>query len=195
MKATDAEGGPEKRPSRILTVCTGNICRSPLAERLLQAGLDERFPGRFIVDSAGTGALVGEPIDPQVAEYIRLFGGTAKEFSAKQLTPELLERQDLVLTLTRNHRSRVVIMAPSLLRRTFTLLEYARLISSVSWGEVPAGPEELLSANAQLLRLRNKPQGDKGNDDVVDPYRREASVYQDMARIVVPAVQNIVLRF
>ncbi|WP_446740540.1 arsenate reductase/protein-tyrosine-phosphatase family protein [Ornithinimicrobium sp. CNJ-824] len=44
---------------RILVVCTGNVCRSPLVERLLQQGLDERWgPGAFEVRSAGTGALV-----------------------------------------------------------------------------------------------------------------------------------------
>ncbi len=48
-------------PVRILTVCTGNICRSPVAERLLQAGLDQVLPGGFEVRSAGHACIGGRP--------------------------------------------------------------------------------------------------------------------------------------
>ena len=65
-------------PVRILTVCTGNICRSPVAERLLQAGLDQVLPGGFEVPSAGTRAMVGDPIQPLSADIVRTFGGTAR---------------------------------------------------------------------------------------------------------------------
>ncbi|MHA7191228.1 arsenate reductase/protein-tyrosine-phosphatase family protein [Arthrobacter sp. MDT2-16] len=193
--ATDARATPDTHPLRILTVCTGNICRSPLAERLLQAGLDERRPGQIVVESAGTGALVGEPIDPRVAGYIRLLGGTAENFSAKQLTPEVLARQDLVLALTRDHRKKVVEMAPAMLRKTFTLLEYARLISTADLGKAPTGHNEWLGINTRLMRLRVAPNGDGTEDDVADPYRRKDSVYQDAARLIAPAVDRIVSQF
>ena len=62
-------------PVRILTVCTGNICRSPVAERLLQAGLNQAVPGGFVVASAGTRAMVGEPMQPISADIVRTFGG------------------------------------------------------------------------------------------------------------------------
>ncbi len=50
-------------PVRLLTVCTGNVCRSPYAAALLGAGLDWARPGAFRVASAGTPALVGRPVD------------------------------------------------------------------------------------------------------------------------------------
>ncbi|HSP60467.1 MAG TPA: low molecular weight phosphatase family protein, partial [Ornithinimicrobium sp.] len=60
---------------RILVVCTGNVCRSPLVERLLQDGLDERWgTGRFVVRSAGTGALVDHPMDERSAEVLTGLG-------------------------------------------------------------------------------------------------------------------------
>ena len=101
---TDLTATPERAltvesptPVRILTVCTGNICRSPVAERLLQAGLDQVLPGGFEVRSAGTRAMVGSPIQPLSAEIVNMYGGTDKGFAARQLTPKILRDTDIVL--------------------------------------------------------------------------------------------------
>ncbi|HKU03616.1 MAG TPA: low molecular weight phosphatase family protein [Arthrobacter sp.] len=115
-------------PVRILTVCTGNICRSPVAERLLQAGLDQAVPGGFQVSSAGTRALVGEPMQPLSAEIVRTFGGDPEGFAARQLTPKILRGVDLVLTMTSGHRGEVLQLDASLLKRTFTIREFARML-------------------------------------------------------------------
>ena len=88
-------------PFRILTVCTGNICRSPMAERLLQTGFDQMAPGEFTVASAGTGALVGSEIEPHVAGFIHVFGADSSNFVSRQLNANILAGQDLVLGLTR----------------------------------------------------------------------------------------------
>src|SRR6478736_2627583 len=116
------------RPVRILTVCTGNICRSPVAERLLQAGMDQVQPGAFVVRSAGTRAMVGDPIQPSSADIIRTYGGTPDGFAARQLTPRILKESDLVLAMTAKHRGDVMQMDASLLKRTFTLREFARML-------------------------------------------------------------------
>ncbi|MDQ0731022.1 arsenate reductase/protein-tyrosine-phosphatase family protein [Arthrobacter sp. B1I2] len=115
-------------PVRILTVCTGNICRSPVAERLLQAGLDQAVPGGFQVASAGTRALVGEPMQPISADIVRTFGGDPEGFAARQLTPKILRGVDLVLTMTSGHRGEVLQLDASLLKRTFTIREFARML-------------------------------------------------------------------
>lgn len=188
---TDAGAASQDTPFRILTVCTGNICRSPMAERLLQAGLDERFPGQFIVESAGTGALVGNPIDPQVAGFIRELGGTAENFSARQLTPDILKGQDLVLALTREHRSRVVEMAPVMLRRTFTLREFSRIVPMLQLDESLQAADRWRAAIPKALRARSAHDAAPGDDDVVDPYRRGDDVYRLMSRQVAPALRPI----
>ncbi|MEO8284563.1 MAG: hypothetical protein ABI568_14370, partial [Pseudarthrobacter sp.] len=64
VSETETRGDATSLPIRILTVCTGNICRSPVAERLLQAGLEQVKPGAFRVRSAGTRAMVGDPVQP-----------------------------------------------------------------------------------------------------------------------------------
>lgn len=191
MTGTDAGAASQAQPFRILTVCTGNICRSPMAERLLRAGLDEHFPGQFVVESAGTGALVGNPIDSQVAGFIRELGGSAEDFAARQLTPEILQGQDLVLALTREHRSRVVEMSPVMLRRTFTLREFARLLPFVQLDDSLRGADRWRGAIPKALRARSAQAGAPEDDDVVDPYKRGEEVYQLMSRQLAPAQQVI----
>lgn len=188
MTGTDAGAASQEPPFRILTVCTGNICRSPMAERLLQAGLDERFPGQFIVESAGTGALVGNPIDPQVAGFIRALGGNADNFSARQLTPAILQGQDLVLALTREHRSRVVEMSPAMLKKTFTLREFARLLPAVRVDGSLEGTERWHATVPKALRTRTARAGLPEDDDVIDPYKKEEAIYHEMMQQIAPNI-------
>ncbi|WP_247828503.1 low molecular weight phosphatase family protein [Arthrobacter antioxidans] len=179
-------------PFRILAVCTGNICRSPMTERLLQAGLDERYPGQFVVESAGTGALAGNPIDPQIAGLVRRFGGTADNFSARQLTPEILREVDLVLALTRAHRSRVVETVPAMLRKTFTLREFARILPHLTLDEALPPADRWRAALPRALRARASHTAPE-LDDVVDPYRRSDEVYRQMVAQIIPPLRTLAL--
>jgi protein-tyrosine phosphatase len=195
-------------PVRILTVCTGNICRSPVAERLLQAGLDQVLPGGFEVRSAGTRALVGDPVQPLSADIIRTFGGTAEGFTARQLSAKILRNVDLVLTMTSGHRGEVLQLDASLLKRTFTIREFARMLDVLEEreGQSPQGAGlngERLAANTKLWRklparaasvrhLALAP--DAADNDVVDPYRRGADYYRQMEDELAPAIISV-LRF
>ncbi|HEX6149356.1 hypothetical protein, partial [Nocardioides sp.] len=115
-------------PFRILVVCVGNVCRSPLAERLLLS----RLGAGFEVRSSGVRALVGEPMDPTVARLATELGADPTSFVARQFEPDQAEWADLVLVATRDLRSRVLAEVPTALRRTFTLLEAGRLVTAVS---------------------------------------------------------------
>ncbi|MBD1542603.1 low molecular weight phosphatase family protein [Arthrobacter sp. IA7] len=195
-------------PVRILTVCTGNICRSPVAERLLQAGLDQVLPGGFEVRSAGTRALVGDPVQPLSADIIHTFGGTAEGFAARQLSGKILRNVDLVLTMTSGHRGEVLQLDASLLKRTFTIREFARMLDVLEEREDQAPRSdglngERLAANTKLWRklparaasvrhLALAP--DAADNDVVDPYRRSDEYYRQMEDQLAPAIISI-LRF
>lgn len=162
-----------------------------MAERLLQAGFDAMAPGEFSVASAGTGALVGSGIEPHVAGFVNVFGGDSANFASRQLSTDILAGQDLVLALSRAHRSRIVELAPALLRRTFTLRELARLLPQIE-GEPDAGASERWkAAMARALRLRTANPGGPDEDDVVDPYRRSEDVYQQMVHELTPAVNTL----
>lgn len=179
-------------PFRILTVCTGNICRSPMVERVLQQDLDLVTPGGYRVSSAGTGALVGSAMDPRVEGYVRVLGASAENFASRQLTTEILAEQDLVLALTRSHRSRIVELRPALLKKTFTLRELARILPEV---QTPFGASPLDRWAAVIplaLRARSLRGHAPEDDDVVDPFRRDEKVYEEMRREITPAVQVLI---
>jgi protein-tyrosine phosphatase len=95
----------------VLIICTGNICRSPLAEALLRA----RFAGRpgARVESAGIAALVGRPADPDACEVAARRGIELGAHRARQLTPELLAGFDLVLVMEEGQRRAVESIAPA----------------------------------------------------------------------------------
>jgi protein-tyrosine phosphatase len=184
------------RSVRILTVCTGNICRSPVAERLLQAGLDQVRPGAFEVRSAGTRAMVGDPIQPGSADIIRTYRGTPDGFAARQLTPTILRESDLVLAMTSGHRGEVMQMDASLLKRTFTIREFARMLEVLEQRETPAPDVDTadswreLPARAASVRHLALTQ-DATENDVVDPYRRGQETYQQMEDQLAPAILAI----
>ncbi len=118
---------------RVLFVCVGNVCRSPFAERLLRLRLaeDGAVGGGFEVTSAGTRSVEGAPMSPEMRVRLEALGGSGEEFVARQLQPPLIEQAGLVLTATRDIRSRVLQEVPGALRRTFTVRELADLAPGV----------------------------------------------------------------
>ncbi|GAB3277685.1 low molecular weight protein-tyrosine-phosphatase [Sinomonas notoginsengisoli] len=102
-------------PYRIITVCTGNICRSPMAEFMLlealhAAGLGERVQ----VDSAGTtGYEVGRPIDPRAARVLDSHGLRTHTHLARQFDPAWYVDRDLILALDVDHYGHLQQNAPA----------------------------------------------------------------------------------
>lgn len=174
-------------PARILTVCTGNICRSPAAERLLA-----QLGPAVQVASAGVRAVVGHPIDPPIAAMLRADGVDADGFAARQLTASEIREADLILVMTRAHRSWVVEEEPSALRRSFTLLEFARIIGAPEFPDVAgASPAERLRASAaSAARHRHLGEVIRG-DDVPDPYGRDGAAFADAYSLIAGAVRSI----
>jgi len=188
----------------ILTVCTGNVCRSPLAEYLLRKGLQQWN----VVDvaSAGTGALLDHSMTAQTIAIAHAHGAASPEgHRARLLEVEHLRAADLVIALTRAHRSEIVATLPRGSRHTFTLRELARLLSVVQASDFEViaklplsdtvGRFAKLVEMAASLRGYALPPEHELDDDVIDPYRRSDAVYQQSAAQLVPAVDTIVGRF
>ncbi|PYO98327.1 MAG: hypothetical protein DMD61_10145 [Gemmatimonadetes bacterium] len=113
----------ERNTKNILLVCTGNICRSPLAAALLERALGERAAEGITVSSAGTGAWDGAPVS-EGAYLVGLERGLdLSSHRARLLTRELVEEADLILTMARHHRARVDELGGE--GRVFVLGEYA----------------------------------------------------------------------
>lgn len=94
---------------RILVVCVGNICRSPLAERILNMGLPD-----LTLSSAGIGALVGKPADETTLSVAAKHGVSLEGHSARQLTQKIAEQNDLILVLEPGHKREIVAQYPHL---------------------------------------------------------------------------------
>lgn len=197
------------RPFHVLAVCTGNICRSPAVERLLATGLGAPWPvGRTlhgpavgpdgaVVSSAGTGAVVGAPVSPLMVDLLQGAGVDAGGFAARQLTPDIVRSADLVLALTRRHRSAVVELFPGAVRRAFTLRELARLAAHVDRAQLPAGPgvgvgDRLRALVPLAAAQRGRVTADPGDDDVADPYGHSAEVFRRSWDELAPAVTTLV---
>lgn len=178
----------------ILTVCTGNICRSPLAEALLRHHLDG-LP--VTVHSAGTYALAGEQMTDQNQVIASELGvDDARGHRARQLTEPMLDEADLVLALSREHRRAIAELLPRANRVTFTLREFARLTRELSLeDEIESSPTDAgarmrqLVASIAQLRGSVAPPTDAEDDDVVDPYRRSDEVYAASASQIIPAIE------
>jgi protein-tyrosine phosphatase len=133
-------------PFTILVVCTGNICRSPVAERLLRAQ-SEALGLPVVVHSAGTRSMVGHDMTPEAAHLAQHYGADPVDHRSKQLTEQQIADADLILTATREHRSKVVSLQPRAARYTYTLNQFARLLpaaveSLADPDNAPASPVE-----------------------------------------------------
>lgn len=90
---------------RILVVCVGNICRSPMAEAVLRHALKE--PEEIIVESAGLGAMVDWPASEHAEVLMAERGLDISSHRARQLTPELIQKADLILVMETGHKKAI----------------------------------------------------------------------------------------
>lgn len=108
----------------ILIVCVGNICRSPMAEALLRHELREQG---INVESAGLGALVGEPASEHAIELMKERGIDISSHRGQQLTPELVTGTDLILVMESRHKRVIEENEPMVRGKVFRLGEWQDL--------------------------------------------------------------------
>ena len=160
----------------ILCVCTGNVCRSPAAERLLAEALS---PLGVHVTRAGTAAPVGAPISEEMARLLLAAGVDAADHRARRLSGDDIRRADLVLGMSGEHRSHVVEFEPAALRRSFTLLELAAIARLVPAAELEPGPADAAPSDRlrALIRLAPRYRGQAAAGDIDDPIGCDEATY------------------
>ena len=146
---------------KVLFVCMGNICRSPVAEGVFRAHARRHAPAFDIeIDSAGTHAYhVGEPPDPRAIEAAMRRGIDLTDLRARQVHDDDFERFDLIVAMDRlNHATLLARCPPGRHQRIRTLLEFA---------------------------------GRKAPADVPDPYYGGAKGFDDVLDLVESAVEGL----
>ncbi len=181
---------------RVLHICTGNICRSPLAEHLMRAGLRDRLGAeadRFVIESAGTWGHTGSSMEPFALTTLATFGHDGSTFQARELIAEHVVAADLILTATREHRAAAVVLQPRAAKRTFTLREFDRLLSVVDLTTLPAGDRvERARAVVQAAAAHRglvRPDA-PADDDLVDPYQGPESGFTACGALVYATLER-----
>lgn len=142
-------------PYTLLFVCTGNTCRSPLAEAVARREVEERgWQNRVRVVSAGTGALPGMPASQGSLTVASRHGLALDDHRSSVLTPELAWEADLVLGMSPGHVSRIREVAPG--ARVELLGSFARGDGDLAGPAVPdpiGAPVEVYEETYQVIEV------------------------------------------
>lgn len=185
----------------VLTVCTGNICRSPAMERLVAHVFADAVDEGAHVHSGGTYAHDGEDMQPLMKQRLEDYGAETEGFVARQVTASMVEEADLILAATREHVDDITAEAPGARARTFTVRELGRLLEHLDGQEAVEArlrdvvgegisQRDRLAALVPVLDQVRQEAGRPGpEDDVVDPYMLPDDVYDESFRQILGPIE------
>ena len=158
---------------RILFVCTGNTCRSPMAEGLCRSFLGRlRLQQEVEVASAGLNAVAGGPASREAVAIMAERGIDLSGHKTACLTDEQVRWADLILTMEEHHRRRLLEQFPEAVGKAFVLKEY-----------VAAPTDEAPAAQVGINRA--------GRYDIMDPFGQSTEVYRRCATELASAVADV----
>jgi RpiB/LacA/LacB family sugar-phosphate isomerase len=106
----------------ILFICTGNVCRSPMAEGIFRRAVQGR--GDYRVMSAGLGAADGQPPSSHALEAVKELGIDISGQRSRMLKPELVDEADYIFGMTHSHVETIMLLFPHAAEKTFLLREF-----------------------------------------------------------------------
>lgn len=184
---------------RILFVCTGNTCRSPMAQGILQTIASEEGL-QVDIRSAGVFASEGTPIS-SYAEMILKERGYNETLRSSRVTDELMEWADLILTMTMQHKQHVTMQYPESIEKVFTLKEYVQLVlksdAEQKDREKIISELQIKKALGEQLTKEQQRQWEELQDnapdyDIADPFGGSEEDYRQSAHEIEHALYKLV---
>ncbi|MFB5065632.1 MAG: low molecular weight protein arginine phosphatase [Candidatus Wallacebacter cryptica] len=155
---------------KVLMVCTGNTCRSPMAAALFKKAAAERQI-EVEVDSAGLQVFGSESANPQAQTVMREYGIDLSEHRSQQIDINALEEYDLVLTMTYSHKRYILNLRPDLADKVFLINEFA--------------DQKRQETNTKKENIN------RADSDVSDPFGQSVAVYHRTATELLQAIETI----
>src|SRR6476659_3516282 len=155
----------------VIVVCTGNVCRSPIAEGLMRRATEHRTVGAPItVSSAGTAGWEGSPATPGAVEAAAERGVEISGHVATLLRPGMPAAADFLFCWSREHRDQIASEEPQAVDRTFTLKELVRLLEGGARAAATPAARIAAAAAARARAARADAGGSAHPDeDIADP--------------------------
>ncbi|GAA0801928.1 arsenate reductase/protein-tyrosine-phosphatase family protein [Spirilliplanes yamanashiensis] len=197
-------------PFTVLHVCMGNICRSPMAERMLAKAVRDRAAALVPAGGSGGGELVrsvsagtggwhaGEQMNPPAARQLAARGCDDADFAARKLTGEQIDGADLVLTATADQHDYVVALRPDAAGRTFVLGEFGRLLAQVDTAGLPPASADADAVHARGVALVEAAERARAGaeplpgDDLDDPWGRGDQTFTRIGDEIQQTVEPLV---
>jgi protein-tyrosine phosphatase len=156
---------------KVLFVCTGNLCRSPMAEGLLRHELENRGCDDIEVVSAGTWAVAGDPATDEAIAVSENHDVDISSHLSRPVDAEELDGADLVLAMTGVHLQEIASIVPEARFKTMLLNQMAQTKPAA------LGPDASLEERVQALLEGNRPRW-RRKMDVADPIGRPLRFYE-----------------
>ncbi|MDQ0872214.1 protein-tyrosine-phosphatase [Paenibacillus sp. V4I3] len=184
---------------RILFVCTGNTCRSPLAEGLLRIRVHQEGLAAE-VRSAGVSAVTGGPISRNSASLLQE-AGFKESISSLAIQESEVNWADLILTMTMGHKRTVIQRFPGAIEKTFTLKEYAlddaHILQAIEEREQLVTELQLKQALSQEVSVEERSRIYKlehaiPDFDISDPFGGSIETYRQTAEEISGSLDKLV---
>lgn len=159
----------------VFFICTGNLCRSPMAEAMLRHALEQRGCTGVTVSSAGTWAYDGSPATPDALETVRKSGIDLSGHRSRPIEMDELHAADIIVAMTSVHVREIAGLAPEVIDRIVLMKELREITP------LPVPTDARLEEKVDAL-LRGKRPPRRRSLDVDDPMGLPASAYERCAR-------------
>lgn len=188
--------------TNILFVCTGNTCRSPMAEGLCRS-MARREGLSVEVRSAGVSAADGAAVSRHTGDILRERGASDGVAASSSLKKDTVQWADLILTMTMSHKRMLLERHPEAVDKVYTLMEYAEtdpaVLDRIREKEALLSELQLKMALGQQVSREERErlfqlEGETPDYDIPDPFGGSRREYEETAKAIEEAVSRVLQR-